>query len=45
VDDHVAVTAVVANSPEALLEMPQIGGKTKKEMDTSLKENILVGVN
>ena len=45
VDDHVAVTAVVANSPEALLQVPRIGGKTRKEVESSRQENILVGIS
>lgn len=43
VDDHVAVTAIVASSPKLLLEAPGIGGKAEKQPDVT--KHILVGVS
>ncbi len=44
VDDHVAVTAIIADSPLALKGLPQIGGKTEQRHVPSSRENVLAGM-
>lgn len=44
VDDHVAVTAVVSPTPEALLDVPRIGGKTETNPASTKQEIVLAGV-
>jgi phosphopantetheinyl transferase len=45
VDDHVAVTAIVADSPAALNALPQIGGKLDQQPASVEREIELVGIS
>jgi phosphopantetheinyl transferase len=45
VDDHIAVTAIVAESAEALSHLPQLGGKLDERKDATIQDIVLAGIS
>jgi phosphopantetheinyl transferase len=45
VDDHIAVTALVADSPERLKPLPQIGGKLDESQIQPFQEIVMAGMS